>query len=121
MRRRNSLRAVGPTSWLLLSKGWTLSVKTQLTDHDKKLLNEMVVLCNWFLDRELDLKSLVTRLTGLLDAGDFPEKELRDRWYSLWLPMEIRNATGEHNWSADAAREAQILRSYINDLLKTET
>jgi hypothetical protein len=91
------------------------NVTTQLTEHDKKLLNEMAVLCDGFLSRELDLKSLVTGLQGLLDAGDFPDKELRDRWYSLWLPLEIRNATGELRWSADAAREAQALRSYIYD------
>ena len=48
------------------------------------------------------------------------DKELRDRWYSLWLPLEIRNATGERDWSPDAAREVEVLRSYIYDALNAE-
>jgi hypothetical protein len=95
-------------------------MKTQLTAHERKLWHEMALLCDRFLNREVDLKSLVTGLEGLLDAGDFREKELRDRWYSLWLPLEIRNATGELDWSADAASEVEALRSYIYDAVRTD-
>lgn len=80
----------------------------------------MAVLCDRFLDRELGLKSLVTGLQGLLDAGDFRDQELRDRWYSLWLPLEIRNATGEVEWSPDAAHEVEALRSYIHEGLSAD-
>ena len=92
----------------------------QLTEHDKKLWNAMAVLCDQFLNGEIDLQSLVSGLQGRLDAGDFRDKELRDRWYSFWLPLEIRNATGERDWSPDAAREVAELRSYIYDGLNAD-
>lgn len=92
-------------------------MRAQFTEHDRKLWNEMGELCDRFLKRELGLKSLVASLQGLLDAVEVCEKALRERWYSLWLPLEIRNATGEVDWSPDAAREVQALRTYINDCL----
>ena len=79
-------------------------MRLRFSEHDKKLWTEMANLSERFLNRQISLKSLVTGLEGLLDAGEFGDKELRDRWYSFWLPLEIRNATGEVEWSADAAR-----------------
>ena len=96
-------------------------MNAQLTEHDKKLWNEMAVLCDRFLRRELGLKALVSGLQGLLDAGDFRDKDLRDRWYSLWLPLDIRSATGETEWSADAAGEVEAMRSYIHDGLTADS
>ena len=81
----------------------------------------MADLCERFLNRQTNLKSLVAGLEGLLDAGEFGDKELRDRWYALWLPLEIRTATGEVEWSPDAAREAEALCSYLHDAIGTET
>jgi hypothetical protein len=88
-------------------------MRLRFSEHDQKLWTEMANLSERFLNRQISLKSLVTGLEGLLDAGEFGDKELRDRWYSFWLPLEIRNATGEVEWSADAAREAEALRKFI--------
>ena len=92
----------------------------RFSDHDKKLWSEMADLCERFLNRQASVKSLVTGLEGLLGAGEFGDKELRDRWYSFWLPLEIRNATGEVGWSPDAAREAEAMRTFIYDAIGAE-
>ena len=95
-------------------------MKPQFTEHDRKLWSDMAVLCDRFLRHEVGMQALVTGLQGLLDAGEFGDKELREQWYSLWLPLEIRNATGEAGWSPDAAGEVRALRAYISDALKSD-
>jgi len=73
----------------------------------------MVDLCQRFLQREIDLRELVNGLEGLLDAGEFRDQSLRKRWYSMWTPLEIRNATGEIDWSPEAAREVSALKTFL--------
>src|SRR5207237_9635273 len=62
-------------------RAWN-SMNVQFSEHDKRLLIEMENLCRNFLDRQASLKSVVTGLEGLFDAGEFNDRELRERWYS---------------------------------------
>ncbi len=75
----------------------------------------MIALCDRFLGREINLRTLVDGLEGLLNAGSFEDQSLRKRWYELWTPLEVRNAMGDADWSLGAKEETEALRSFLRE------
>lgn len=65
---------------------------------------------------------LVYDLEGSLDAGDFENKELIERWYKFWGPLEILYATKGENVSIESANKYVLdMQSFLKEILSKET
>lgn len=91
-----------------------------LSDHQKRILNEMLLLCKRYLSGEITLSSLVTQSEGLLDAGEFNDDEMREKWYDLWTPLETRRVVEYQQNSIEAIGEVNRFARFIENLVGTD-
>lgn len=61
---------------------------------------------------------LVNGLEGILDASEIRDKDLIERWYDLWGPLEIRNALdGDKVSREEVAAELDAMDFFLRTLL----
>lgn len=65
---------------------------TALGDHQSRLWQRMLQLIEDFRQGKVSYYDFVGALEGALDAGEFKDKDLIDRWYDLWTPLETVRA-----------------------------
>ena len=58
-----------------------------------------------FRKGELQYYDFVGELEGALDAGEFQDKELVNKWYDYWTPLEILRAQKGNNVSIKEVEE----------------
>lgn len=63
-----------------------------MTEHQRRLWEEMIGLIDSYSRGEIDFGSLVGRLEGALDAAEFSDRQLVERWYDAWTPLETHRA-----------------------------
>jgi hypothetical protein len=95
----------------------------KFNEHQKRILTDMVKELNRAISSETEYRSLVNRLEGLLQAGEFKDESFVQQWYKLWKPLEIYNAdridTGKEIDIGDINKEIQTLRNFLLDQLKS--
>lgn len=65
---------------------------TILSDHQSRLWQGMLQLVEEFQQGKLSYYEFVGKLESALDAGEFKDRDLIDRWYDVWTPLEIARA-----------------------------
>lgn len=90
----------------------------EMTNHQKRLWQDMIVLIQRYLNEETnDFYDLVGKLEGALDAADIKDKELVSKWYDFWAPLETRRAIQGNNIDKEKAiNELNMMKDF---LLKT--
>jgi hypothetical protein len=74
----------------------------------------MIQLVDVYQAGGMDPPRLVGELEGALDAGDFREQALVQRWYELWGPLEVHGAVrGSRAAVADVAEDLAALRCWL--------
>ena len=58
-----------------------------------------------FREGKLDYFALVGALEGALDAGEFKNQSLIEKWYNLWTPLEILRAKKVNNVTIEEAEK----------------
>ncbi len=66
-----------------------------LNIHQKNIINSMVKLTEQYLDSKITYANLVSSLEGAIDASEINDKELIDKFYEYWTPLEIMNSEQE--------------------------
>ena len=70
----------------------------KMTDHQKRLWQNMINSIEDYINEEdNDFCNLVGKLEGALDASDIKDRELVNRWYDFWTPLEVRRAVEGNN------------------------
>jgi hypothetical protein len=65
----------------------------QFNEHQNRLWRTMINLIEDFRKGQISYTNLVYRLEGALDAGEFKDRVMIDKWYDYWTPLEILSAT----------------------------
>ncbi|HFD32193.1 MAG TPA: hypothetical protein ENJ28_05740 [Gammaproteobacteria bacterium] len=63
-----------------------------MNEHQKRLLKQMINLINQYRKGQVKYSNFVGELEGALDAGEFKDNEMIEKWYDLWTNLEIMNA-----------------------------
>lgn len=62
-----------------------------MNEHQHRLWQNMIDLIESYLNGETqDFYAIVGKLEGALDASEIQDKDLVNRWYDFWTPLEIR-------------------------------
>jgi len=75
----------------------------------------MIELIQSYLDGETkDFYALVGKLEGALDASEIKDDALINKWYDVWMPLEIRRATEGNNVNLEAViKELKIMEEFL--------
>jgi hypothetical protein len=85
-----------------------------MNDHQRRIWLTMLQRIDAFMAGELGLLQLVNDLQGLLDAGEFDDRDMIDRWYELWTPLETRIAVGgSPPPSAQIVAEVEAMKAFL--------
>lgn len=86
-----------------------------MNEHQRRLWKSMICLIDSYLKNEKeDFYEIVGKLEGALDAAEIKNKELVERWYDFWLPLEIRRAKeGNKPNRKHAISEFQEMRKFL--------
>ena len=81
-----------------------------LTEHQSRLLRDMLQLVEQFRQGNLQYYDFVGALEGALDAGEFRDKGFVERWYDLWTPLESTRAQRGNGVCAE------VVEGYLSDM-----
>ena len=74
----------------------------KFSEHQSRLLCDMLKLIEDFQKGNIQYFKLVYGLEGILDAGEFEDKNFINQWYDLWVPLEEFAAVeGNHTTRKD--------------------
>jgi hypothetical protein len=79
-------------------------------EHQSRLWNSMLKSIADFREEKVKYYDFVGALEGALDAGEFQNKDLIQKWYDYWTPLEILRAQKGHNVTIKEAEK------YISDM-----
>lgn len=87
----------------------------EMNEHQRRLWLSMIDKIQSFIEGENDdFYGLVGELEGALDAGEFKNEELIERWYDVWTPLEIRRSIEGNNVKrVDAIQELETMKEYL--------
>lgn len=89
----------------------------KLSDHQKRSLNQMLILINTFLKEEKNFSELVKNLEDLFNIAEYNNEDFKKAWYAYWIPLEIRNADapsdGRKVKKDEALKELEELRAFL--------
>lgn len=71
--------------------------------------------------RAISFPRFVADLQGALDADEFSDAALVERFYDLWQPLEITNAVkGQNTTREEVARDIEAMQNFLLEHLITE-
>jgi hypothetical protein len=84
-----------------------------------KLWNSMINTIEDFRKERIQYSTLVCKLEGTLDAGDFKNKSLVEQWYNYWTPLEILSATkGDSVTIEDVDKYLLAMETFLRSVLQ---
>ena len=87
----------------------------KLNDHQKRLISSGVENVNRYKNGEIQLDQLVSRLEGVIHAGEFKDAAFVDDFYRAWMPLEIIVSSGEENLDAALiSREVDAIGDFLS-------
>lgn len=94
---------------------------TTLTEHQRRLWQEMVDLIQSYLNGESsDFYTMVGKLEGALDASEIKDSSIVNGWYDLWTPLETRRAIQGNDIEMDKAKiELLALMEFVANQIRT--
>jgi hypothetical protein len=90
-----------------------------LNEHQSRLLRKMLQLVEQFRQGGLKYYDFVGALEGTLDAGEFRDQNLVNKWYDLWTPLEsMRAQHGDHVSVEDVEGYLSEMEAYLESVLE---
>ena len=86
-----------------------------MNEHQQRLWQSMIELIQSYLNGDTeDFYGLIGKLEGALDASEIKDDALINKWYDVWLPLEIRRATEGNNINMEAAiKELKRMEEFL--------
>ena len=92
-----------------------------LSEHQSKLVRDMLKLSERFRQGKVKYYEFVGALEGTLDAGEFRDKGFVERWYDLWTPLESARAQQENGVRPeDVEGFMSDMDSFLNSVLEAK-
>lgn len=93
----------------------------KLTEHQKKLWNSMINLIDAYIAGKINFGYLTPSLEGILDASEIKDKDLIERWYDFWIPMDLLNADKEILASNEYKTGlVKTMRDFLEEVIKEQ-
>ncbi len=74
----------------------------------------MIATLDKFLSNTIDYSSMVRNLEGLMDTAGISDENLTKKWYDIWGPLEILNATKSGAVKPEDVREEiEAMRQFL--------
>lgn len=91
---------------------------TALNEHQSRLWRRMLQLIEEYKQGTLNYYEFVGALEGALDAGEFRDKALVQRWYEFWTPLEsVRAGRGSGVNVEDVDVYVAGMKTYLESVL----
>lgn len=82
--------------------------------HQHRLWSRMLRVIDKFRDGTISFPQLVGELEGAVDAGEFRDSALVERFYDIWEPLEITNAVrGDTTTYAEVATDVAAMQDFL--------
>jgi hypothetical protein len=94
--------------------------KVEMNEHQHRLWLRMLKMIERYQEGAISLPQLVGELQGALDAGEFRDVELVDRFYDFWQPLEITNAVRGNATYEEVAKDVEAMQNFLLENLITE-
>jgi|SRR5882672_11269553 len=95
--------------------------KVQMNEHQHRLWLRMLKMIERYREGAISLPQLVGELEGALDAGEFRDPALIDRFYDFWGPLEITNAVKDDTATyEEVAKDVEAMQNFLLEHLITE-
>lgn len=92
-----------------------------MNEHQHRLWLRMLEMIESYREGAISFSDLVGELEGALDAGEFKNGELIDRFYDFWGPLEITSAVkGQNATHEEVARDVEAMQNFLLEHLITE-
>lgn len=91
-----------------------------MNDHQHRLWLRMLKMIERYREGAISLPQLVGELEGAMDAGEFREATLVDRFYGFWGPLEITHAVKGDATYEEVAKDVQAMENFLLEHLVTE-
>ncbi len=92
--------------------------KIEMNDHQRRLWERMLKTIESYRDGAMSLPQLVGELEGALDAGDFRDDALVNRFYDFWGPLEITNAVkGDASYN-EVAKDVEAMQGFLLEQIR---
>ncbi len=86
-------------------------------EHQSRLWRRMLKFIEDFREGKMQYFNLVYELEGALDAGEFKDKELIEKWYDFWMPFEILYATKGNSVTLEDVRQDLLdMESFLKSI-----
>ncbi len=90
----------------------------KMNEHQKRLLKQMINLINQYRKGQVKYSNFVGELEGALDAGEFKDNEMIEKWYDLWTNLEIMNALkGNEVRLEEVSNDIDEMESFLISLI----
>jgi len=94
---------------------------TKFNEHQSRLWRGMLKSIEDFRQGKLNYFDFVGALEGALDAGEFREKILVEKWYDVWAPLEsVRAQKGNHVTVREVSKYLSAMETFLNGLVPEE-
>ncbi len=89
-----------------------------MNEHQKRLWKQMINLIDQYRKGQVKYSNFVGELEGALDAGEFKDNEMINKWYDLWTSLEIMNALkGNEVRLEEVSNDIDEMESFLISLI----
>ena len=90
-----------------------------MDERQSRLWHRMIQLIEEFRQDKVKYYKFVSDLEGALDAGEFLDKRLIDKWCDRWTPLEIARAQQGNDVKAEEVEKyLSDMKSYLESVLE---
>ena len=94
--------------------------RVEMNEHQHRLWLSMLEMIEDYRKGAVSFPQLVGQLEGALDAGEFRDERLVERFYDFWQPLEITNAVRENATYQEVAQDVEAMERFLLEHLITE-
>jgi hypothetical protein len=95
--------------------------EVEMNEYQHRLWLRMLEVIESYRTRAISFSQLVGELQGALDAGEFRDTALVERFYDFWQPLEITNAVrGNDATYEEVVRDVEAMEHFLIEHLITE-
>ncbi len=90
-----------------------------LNEHQLHLWKKMISIIENYQIGKISYNDMVGELEGTLDAGEFNDQELIEKWYDLWTPLEIERAKDERTIKKTEIKQyIKAMKAFLEDVFR---
>jgi hypothetical protein len=89
-----------------------------MNEKQLRLWKKMICLIKSYYQGDITFSMLVGELEGAKDAAELEQKDLIEKWYDYWMPLEIRRSMEGNNVSKDKSlAELKNMELFLKEYL----